>query len=70
MNIEEQVDEIVEKHKDTTCLEVIRLEMIEIGCEFIVFWGVAGEGRPYDIQFTHKREEHRTGPYQFAEKKE
>jgi len=69
MSIKEQVDAIVEKHKETTCLDVIRLEMDKLGCKFIVFWGLAGEDRPYEIQFKYKEEEHRIGPYQFATKK-
>jgi hypothetical protein len=72
MNIKEQVDAIVEKHKDTTCLEVIRLDMEKLDCTSIVFWGKAPEntgGNLYEIAFVHASGAHVAGPYQFAEKK-
>lgn len=69
MTIDQQIDAIVEKYKETTCLEIIRLAMEKLGCEFIIFWGVKGEGRPYEIEFKHEGEKYKTGPYQFINTK-
>jgi hypothetical protein len=66
MKIEEQVSDIVKEHGPA--LEPIKIAMEMIGCSSVIFWGISGEGYPYEIEFTHEEKKYKIGPFQFEMK--
>ncbi len=60
-NISMNIKSVVEENGPT--LERIRKALEELGCIHIIFWGLSGEGKPYEIEFTHNGTKQTFGPY-------